>query len=560
MPATNEALADRIVRHQTYIQRFGSGTTARVIGLLNRSDADIVQQIERRATRIADRGFDSGPETTKRLNNLLGEVRSINRAAYQAAGRELTDQLRNLADYESDWQTGALESALQDIVSLRRVPTRLVVAAATSRPFQGRLLKEWLDGLEASRAARIRDAIRLGLVQGQTVQQMVRRIRGTRAASYADGLLEIDRRGAATVVRTAVNHTANVARQATWEENADLISGVQWHSTLDGRTCPVCGGLDGKVFPLKSGPRPPEHHGCRCTTVPITKSWRELGLDIDDISPGTRASMDGQVPASLTYGQWLQRQSNAFQDEVLGKGKAELFRSGIPIERFTDRSGNELSLKQLRVADPPSVRVEAQGKVPSLGGKLTPTQLEAESSALEYVMVNGARDQIEYAAAYAADGSEVLRKSGEASSVSFSPAEQHALRGATLVHNHPRGTSLSGADMIFAARVELREILAVPSAGGGLFRAAPVLAWGDVSAAHQAADRHVYRRMSAAISAGKLTHSQADALHAHMVNSAMDQVGAVAYKANLTPAIQDAIGAFGAGEFEAAVKEFKWSR
>src|SRR3546814_8134406 len=92
---------------------------------------------------------------------------------------------------------------------------------------------------------------------------MVRTLRGTKAAGYADGLLEISRRDAAAVVRTAVNHTGNYAREALYAENADIVSKVQWHSTLDGRTCPQCAGLDGKTFELGKGPRPPAHYGCR---------------------------------------------------------------------------------------------------------------------------------------------------------------------------------------------------------------------------------------------------------------------------------------------------------
>lgn len=41
-------------------------------------------------------------------------------------------------------------------------------------------------------------------------------------------------------------------------------------------------------------------------------------MDIDEPAPSTRASQDGQVPASLSYFDWLKRQPAAFQDEALG--------------------------------------------------------------------------------------------------------------------------------------------------------------------------------------------------------------------------------------------------
>ena len=38
---------------------------------------------------------------------------------------------------------------------------------------------------------------------------------------------------------------------------------------------------------------------------------------MDELPAGTRASMDGQVPADQTFGQWIKRQSAARQDQVL---------------------------------------------------------------------------------------------------------------------------------------------------------------------------------------------------------------------------------------------------
>jgi hypothetical protein len=81
------------------------------------------------------------------------------------------------------------------------------------------------------------------------------------------------------------------------------------------------------------------------------KSWRELGIDINDELPSTRASIDGQVAESTTYGQWLAKRSVAEQDDILGKSRGKLFRAGMPMERFVDRAGAELTLAEMRVKD-----------------------------------------------------------------------------------------------------------------------------------------------------------------------------------------------------------------
>lgn len=78
----------------------------------------------------------------------------------------------------------------------------------------------------------------------------------------------------------------------------------------------------------------------------VLKNADELGLD--DLPEGTRASIDGKVPASLSYGEWLKKQPVDVQNIVLGVSKAKLFRAGVPIERFTDSNLQPLTLDQLR--------------------------------------------------------------------------------------------------------------------------------------------------------------------------------------------------------------------
>src|SRR6185295_19097323 len=68
----------------------------------------------------------------------------------------------------------------------------------------------------------------------------------------------------------------------------------------------------------------------------------------------TRASMDGQVAATMTYPEWLAAQPPEVQDEALGPVRAELFRTGaLSIGDFTlPQSGNFLTINQLQEAFP----------------------------------------------------------------------------------------------------------------------------------------------------------------------------------------------------------------
>lgn len=347
MPTVNETLADLLTRHQVYLTRYSTTIVRRMVALLNRTDADIVAQIQ-------SLDVDGGREAKRaRLEQILDAIHNLSASAYEQVHRALRGELEDLAEHERTYNVRVLQETIPVRLDYVTPSPEQVRAAATRRPFQGRLLSEWMSGLSDAAAARIRDALRIGVVEGQTIDQMVRRVRGTRANQYADGILEISRRDAEGVVRTAVNHVATAARQDTMEANADILKGVQWVSTLDGRTTAICRARDGKLYPVDSGPRPPAHFRCRSTIAPVTKSWRDLGIDLDEAPPGTRASMDGQVPADQTYGEWLAKQPRAFVVDVLGETKAKLFLDGkLPMDRFVDlRTGDEFTLEELRKRD-----------------------------------------------------------------------------------------------------------------------------------------------------------------------------------------------------------------
>jgi SPP1 gp7 family putative phage head morphogenesis protein len=341
----NEKLQNDVIKHAIYTLRLSGGISNRIIALLNRVDDDLT-------TKILKRAPTSGEWTTKRLNALLEEIREINTSLYNATGDTLQQELIDLSQYEADFMAKRLSAALPIEMSITQPSAAVLRAAALSRPFQGRLLREWVSDLSEARFKQLRDAIRIGVVEGESIDQIVRRIRGTKALNYRDGILETGRRQAEALVRTAVNHTVSAARNELYSQNTDILKGEKWVSTLDGRTTPICQARDGIIYQIGKGPRPPAHIGCRSTMTPIVKSWKEIGINLNEAPPGTRASMSGQVPASLTFNNWLKDQPDSMQDEILGKTKGKLFRDGgLSVDRFVDNRGNTLTLAQLRIKE-----------------------------------------------------------------------------------------------------------------------------------------------------------------------------------------------------------------
>lgn len=337
--AVNDQLLDALTRHEVYLRRYSTATLRKVLALLKRSDTRIVERL------LED---DLTALSRTRQEKLLTDLRRVMESAYIDAEGALQVDLEALATYEGEFQTDLFKRVLPVKFDTVTPTAEQLIAAVNSRPFQGKLLKEVYPELTASAFRRVRDTIRAGIVEGRTTDQIVRDLRGRAAQGYKDGILAHNRRDVESVVRTAVNHTSNTAREYTYEVNDDLVKGVRWNATLDGRTTFVCMSRDGKVYEPGKGPRPPAHFNCRSSTSPVLKSWRELGFGVDEVPASTRASMNGQVPADQTYDGWLRNQPKAFQDDVLGVRKAELFRGGLKVDRFVDTSGQEFTLDELR--------------------------------------------------------------------------------------------------------------------------------------------------------------------------------------------------------------------
>ena len=359
MTSVNARLLDEAIDHAVDLRRYSNGVLLRVIAELNRQDARLTAALAEALMRMEPESF-----TVERLEALLSSVRAINAEAYAAAFQALTPGLQGMAQAEVAAQLAMLSRAVPPVVLLRQPLTRIAweqaYAAAMARPFQGRLLAGWAANVEAARMVLIRNAVRQGYMDGRTSSEIIRHIRGTRAKGYADGLLDRPRRELAAVVQTALSHTAQTARTEFARANVALIKARKWTSTLDSKTTPACQIRDGLQYTNEERPKPIGHSvpwlqgpgrlhfNCRSVDTPVTKSWRELGIDLDELPPGTRASMDGQVPADTTYGEWLGRQSPGRQDEILGPKRAALFRAGkVTFDRFFDDKGRFLTLAEL---------------------------------------------------------------------------------------------------------------------------------------------------------------------------------------------------------------------
>lgn len=348
----NDVLLDRAIRHAVFLERFKTGEVNKIVGFLNRDVfPDISKQVASRLSAIGTRGFDTGLHTTKRLRELEQTVAAQVSVGLRSANSKLAENMRAFALTESQIAARTMGDATKQWLSVDfNLPNvRTLNSIVSARPMQGALMRDWFKDLEAGTRRNIGRAINSGIALGETGEQIARRLTGTAANAFKDGVYQTTRRSAETIVRTSVNHVSSHAREETYKSNQDVVKAVQWVSTLDDRTTFICMGLDGKVFKIDQGDRPPAHPQCRSTTVPVLKSWKELGINLKEAPPNTRSALNGQVPEGTTYPKWFKEQPAAFQREVLGPGRYDLYRSGrITLDRFVDKTGRTLNLQELR--------------------------------------------------------------------------------------------------------------------------------------------------------------------------------------------------------------------
>jgi len=339
----NQTISDRTIRHLLFLTRYQ-----------NKISRDVIREIRKMLPEILAALERANPDTVgaARLRMLEADIKEITGSINQRGGikASVRAEMARLAVSEAEWQANLIAGQLPQAINFTTLSPRALERSAFGVPYEGMFFAEHLDDMGARAAKLITGAVRTGIVQSETMDQIARRIRGTAAMRGADGEFAKVIRYADTWARTTVMHTSNQVRSQFMADNADIIKGEQYVATLDTRTCPVCMGHDGKVFKPGDGPVPPVHFQCRCTRVAIVKSWRELGLT--GLPESTRASMDGQVPESMTYGAWLKTQPKDVQDEALGVKRADLFRAGMNVDSFTNDAGKTWTLDQLRDREP----------------------------------------------------------------------------------------------------------------------------------------------------------------------------------------------------------------
>lgn len=161
-----------------------------------------------------------------------------------------------------------------------------IVENALAYPWSGANFSDRLWKHKGELMNALRETLTQGLIRGDSVQDMAKRIAER---------LDASRSNAMRLMRTESSHIHNTAELEAYK--ACGFEEYEFMASFGERTCEVCGGLDGRRFKIADKQFgvnfPPVHPNCRCTTI---------AYDPDDERPELEGSQD-----QLSYDEWRDR-------------------------------------------------------------------------------------------------------------------------------------------------------------------------------------------------------------------------------------------------------------
>lgn len=388
MPSAADTFADEIYAHQLSIAKWERDRRLEARQLLTELEAELVAQIAK-----------ANPTSQARLKQLLSATRATIQTSYDAL--EATNERSMLAAGRTQGRLArkALSQAIGIPVASVGMTDEQLAALLKKPVVMGQPAAAWWHGQNLSLQNSFARQMQLGYASGETIDQLIRRVRGTKAAEYTDGIMSISKAQAEALVRTSINSISNHARLASFERMGDAADTLVWSSTFDQRTSNICKSLAGLKWNLKTKEpidhkksflTPPAHFNCRSVLTLVPKAWADIEEQRSDLWKGQafkdafaaalarqgftpeqiakaeidqRATMDGAAPADVTLEDWLRKKPQEWLVKSFGARPLELWQAGqITLQDLTDNFARPRSNEELAALSGVRERKRAERK------------------------------------------------------------------------------------------------------------------------------------------------------------------------------------------------------
>jgi hypothetical protein len=261
------------------------------------------------------------------LNRITKEIAKIVGDNSLNAWAAVTERFDELAEYEATFLANAFAASGYTVKGVDNA-SNYVAKSLMSLEGKNPVTNTWGEFVKANvsgQADVINNQIKAGFINSESIRDINKRIKDATGGILTNRVENL--------ARTGINHYSTQVREAFAEENKDIIQRQVPLVTFDSRLSVTCAGIGAqygeKGWEVGKSPigLPPYHYNCRTS----------VGF-----------KFTGEPSPSKDVNEWLSNQPKDFQDDVLGTTRAEAFRKGVKLEKFTDATRRPLTIEELK--------------------------------------------------------------------------------------------------------------------------------------------------------------------------------------------------------------------
>lgn len=225
--SATETLANGVSTHTIDILRVGAGFRASVIHTLSDLEGVLIAQLENDNLSV---------NKSAKLSALLSQSQKQISNAYSLVSGMMQENLKELATLEKKHTEASVAKAMNVSASLvsSGLSAKQLEAVVNKPLLFGHSSADWWQGQSEELRRKFSGAMQQGFLLGESVDELARRIRGSKDHGYADGIMPLTKRQAEALVRSSVIAISNQASIETIAEMGDIVKGIQWSCFVAG--------------------------------------------------------------------------------------------------------------------------------------------------------------------------------------------------------------------------------------------------------------------------------------------------------------------------------------
>ena len=239
---TEKTVLEYLYGYQTRLQGVANDLAIKLAALTLRTDESVAKLLIK---ELPLRDADIKKELV-RVKKLIVRVEKLRKPTYDAARDLVFETSASVLQKASEETVKECNRALAEQRRKAReerfcktLSEKQQKAILDGQGIDGGTIAEWLSKWERADLERITSVCQRASVESLSVDEISKAIRGSKESNFSDGILTTTKVGATMMARTIINGVSNNARVETIKANDDVIDGVKFVGTLDGKTCPA---------------------------------------------------------------------------------------------------------------------------------------------------------------------------------------------------------------------------------------------------------------------------------------------------------------------------------